>query len=301
MAALSSSPTYHDLSVSPEGLGDVSIHYVEAGKPSNPTILLLHGFPSSSTQYRDLIPLLSDDYHVLAPDLPGFGLTTSPPDFKYTFDNLTAAISSWIDALKITSYAVYVFDYGAPVAWRLALQNPQPIKAIISQNGNAYDAGFGYPFWDPIEKLWHNDSNSDADRDWLRNNYLTIPGTKGQYYIGFPEADQPLVDPTQYMSDYLMNLDGKEKQERQLDLFFDYRTNKAMYPKIQAWFRESQVPMLVAWGKNDPFFIWPGAEAFKKDLPKAEIHALDAGHFALETKRWEVAKLIKDFLGRNKF
>ncbi len=296
-----SAPTYHDLAVQPSGLGKFSIHYIEAGEPTNPTVLLLHGFPSSSTQYRNLIPLLSDDYHVLAPDLPGYGLTQSPPDLAYTFDNLTAAISAWLIALNIESYAVYVFDYGAPVAWRLALANPDHIKAIISQNGNAYDAGFGHPFWTPIEKLWHNESNSLEDRDWLRDNYLTIPGTKGQYYTGFPEKDHELVNPVQYMTDYLMNLKGRENQERQLDLFFDYRTNLPLYPKVQQWFRESQVPLLACWGKNDVIFVWPGAEAFKRDLPEAEIHALDAGHFALETKRWEVARLIKAFLKKNKF
>ncbi|KAK5169098.1 uncharacterized protein LTR77_006407 [Saxophila tyrrhenica] len=302
MATSLSVPTYHDLPVTAPGLGNFTIHYISAGAPTDPTLLLLHGFPSSSTQYRNVIPLLSDSYHVLAPDLPGYGLTTSPAEMKYTFANLTAAIAAWLLALEISSYAVYVFDYGAPVAWRLALEKPASIKAIISQNGNAYDAGFGHPFWTPIEALWNETKpNSVADREWLRENYLTIPATKGQYYTGFPASDHELVDPVQPTTDFWMNLHGRENQERQLDLFYDYRTNLPLYSKIQKWFRESQVPMLAVWGKADPIFVWEGAEAFRKDLPEAEVHALEAGHFVLETKGWEVAQLIKGFLGRNRW
>lgn len=293
-------PSYKDLSVTPSGLGTFSIHYIEAGAPTLPTLILFSGFPSSSTQYRDFIPLLSNNYHVLAPDLPGFGLTTSPPDLKYNFDNLTAAISAWLDALKITSYAVYMFDYGAPVMHRLALANPERIKAIISQNGNSYEDGFGHPFWDPINALWDS-SNGSAEREFLRENILTLPTTKYQYVEGVPEADLHLIDPAQWTTDYLTNLVGKENQDHQLDLFYDYRTNVGLYPKVHEYFRKTQVPLLAVWGKGDPAFIPPGAEAYKKDLPKAEVHLIDAAHFALETKRWEVAELVIEFLGRNGF
>jgi pimeloyl-ACP methyl ester carboxylesterase len=300
MAASSYIPQYHNVSVEANGLGTFHINYIEAGAPTLPTVLLLHGFPSSSTQYRDFIPLLSNTYHVLAPDLPGFGLTKSPPDMKYNFDNLAAAISAWLLALNITSYAVYIFDYGAPVGQRLALQNPESIKAIISQNGNSYDAGFGHPFWNPIMALWKS-NDSAADREVLRENVLTLATTKYQYEAGVPEADYCLINPVQYNTDYLMNIAGKENQEHQLDLFYDYRTNVALYPKVHEYFRKSQVPLLAVWGKGDPAFIPPGAEAYKTDLPKAEVHLLDAGHFALETKRWEIARILLNFLSRNGF
>ena len=250
MASTPYIPSYNNLSVTPSGLGTFNIHYVEAGSPHLPTVLLLHGFPSSSTQFRDFIPLLSNNYHILAPDLPGFGLTTSPPDLKYTFDNLTAAIGAWLVALKISSYAVYIFDYGAPIGLRLALENPNQIQAIISQNGNAYDAGFGHPFWDPIMALW-NSSDSTSDRDWLRNNYLTLAGTKMQYTTGVPEKDQVLIDGSlTYMNDYLMNIAGTENQNRQLDLFYDYRTNPAIYPKFHEYFRQSQVAVVGGLGER---------------------------------------------------
>lgn len=293
-------PTYHNVSVSPSGLGDFNINYIEAGSKDHPTVLLLHGFPSSSNQFRDLIPLISNEYHVLAPDLPGYGLTESPKDLKYTFDNLTAAISAWLVALKITKYAVYIFDYGAPVGLRLMMQNPDHVKAIISQNGNAYNEGFGHPFWDPIEKLWST-SNGEEERTWLRENYLSLPPTKYQYTEGFAKDDLPLVNPLAWHTDYNFNLKGKENQERQLDLFYDYRTNPDIYPKVHEYFKKSQIPVLAVWGKNDPIFIPPGAEAFKKDLPNAEVHFVDAGHFALEAKRWDIAKYMLAFLKKVKF
>lgn len=296
--AVSYIPTYHNLSVTPLGLGTFNINYVKAGSPNLPTVLLLHGFPSSSTQFRDFVPLLSNDYHVLAPDLPGFGLTKSPRDLKYTFDNLAKAISAWLVALNVTSYAVYMFDYGAPVAQRLALENPVQVKAMITQNGNAYDVGFGHPFWSPIEALWQS-NNSAEDREWLRDNYLTIAGTKMQYVTGVPKEDLPLINPAAWTSDYLMNVAGKENEEHQLDLFFDYRNNKVIYPKIHEYFRNTQVPLLAVWGKNDPVF--EHAEAYKQDLPNAEVRLLDAGHFALETKRWEIARIMVAFLKKIDF
>ena len=297
MAAAPYVPTYHSVSVTPSGLGTFNVNYIEAGSSSLPKLVLLHGFPSSTTQFREFIPLLAGSYHVLAPDLPGFGLTTYPSDFKFNFENLTEVVGAWLVALDVKSYVPYIFDYGAPILLRLALQNPNPIKAIITQNGNAYDAGFGADFWAPIFALWEN-GNSTKDRDVLRDNVLTLATTKFQYVAGVPEADHPLIDPVTWHSDYLSNIAGKENQEHQLDLFYDYRTNKAMYPAFHEYFRKSQVPLLAIWGKHDPAFIFPGAEAYKQDLPNAEVVLLDAGHFALETKRWEVAKYVLDFLKR---
>ena len=293
-------PTYHDLNVTAKDIGTVGIHYVEAGDATLPTLLLLHGFPSDSSQFRDLIPLLATFYHVLAPDFPGFGLTTYAEDFVFTFDNIALATSAWLTALQITSFAVYIFDYGAPVGLRLALERPEQLKAIISQNGNAYEEGFGHPFWDPIEALW-NSNNSQAARDNLRDNALTLELTNWQYTNGVPHEDQKLVNPFQPRTDYLLNLVGKKNQENQLDLFYDYRTYKALYPKVHAYFRERQIPLLAIWGKNDPIFVPPGAEAFKKDLPRAEVRFVDAGHFALETRRGEIAQAMLGFLKQVKF
>ncbi|KAK5685681.1 hypothetical protein LTR17_027018 [Elasticomyces elasticus] len=289
-------PAYHDLALT-TSLGDATVHYVEAGNTSKPTVLLLHGFPSSSNQFRDLIPLISDSYRVLAPDLPAFGLTRVTGDFVYTFDSLTTIIAAWLPALNITRYAVYIFDYGAPVGLRLAVRNPDHIAAIISQNGNAYDSGFGFPFWDPIMALWNESNpNSEADRDALRSFYLQIGGTNYQYTANVPGEDQMLINPVAAQIDYHLNLEGTENQNRQLDLFYDYRNNLPFYLQAHEYFRTSQVPLLAAWGKGDPAFIPSGAEDFKKDLPNAQIYLLDAGHFALETKRWEIARLMKEFL-----
>ena len=294
-------PTYHDITVN----NSVNVHYFEAGSKSIPTLLLLHGFPSSSTQYRDLAPLLSHKYHIIAPDLPGFGLTTVPSDFTYTFDNLAAVIQSFLATLQITSYAVYVFDYGAPTAWRLALANPSAITAIISQNGNAYTEGLSEDFWAPIKKLWNYSSPSPSNptsldteaHTWLRSNYLTLAATRMQYTAGFPSSDLPLINPSDWTLDYLQNEAGRSNQDIQLSLFADYGRNLDSYPALHAYFREHQPPVLAIWGKNDPIFIPPGAEAFKRDLPNAVVKFVDAGHFALQTKRWEIAEEILSFLG----
>lgn len=298
--AATNQPSFHNLDVSVKALGDFKINYIEAGSKDKPTVLLLHGFASTSNQYRDLIPMLSEKYHILAPDLPGFGLTDSPKDLSYTFDNLTAAISAWLSALKVERYAVYIFDYGAPVGLRLALQNPSHIAAIISQNGNAYMEGFGEQFWAPIVKLWDTQNGSEA-REWLRENYLSLETTRYQYFMGQNEKNMHLVNPATWHWDWHINLEGKEKQDRQLDLFYDYRTNKDIYPQFHEYFRKSKVPLLAVWGKGDPCFVFPGAEAFKKDLPHAEVHGIDAGHFALETKRGEIAELMLKFLENVKF
>ena len=289
---LSYPSTYNNIAVSP----NTTVSYISAGSPTLPTLLLLHGFPSSSNQFRNLVPLLSTTYHVLAPDLPGFGLTTYPSDYAFTFDNLSLTISAFLTALNIISYAMYIFDYGAPVGLRLALANPSSIKAIISQNGNAYVEGLGHPFWDPIEALWADPSPQNYEI--VRKGVLTLEATVYQYTTGVPSDDLPLVNPAAYTYDYLKNLQTPADQDRQLALFYDYRTNVAKYPAFQAYFRESQVPLLAVWGKNDPAFVPAGAEAFKRDLPRAEVRFVDAGHFALETKVEEIAEETLKFLKR---
>lgn len=283
-------PTYHNLTLSP----NTTIAYTTAGSPHLPTLLLLHGFPSSSSQFRHLIPLLSPTHHIIAPDLPGFGLTTVAPDYAYTFDNLALTIRAFLTALAITSYALYIFDYGAPVGLRLALANPAGVKAIISQNGNAYVEGFGHPFWDPIERLWADPSPENYAT--VRAAVLTLPATKYQYEAGVPAGDLPLIDPAAWTYDYLANVQTPEDQERQLALFYDYRNNVARYPEFQAYFRETQVPLLAVWGRGDPAFVPAGAEAFRRDLPGAEVRFVDAGHFALETKVGEIAGEVVRFL-----
>lgn len=284
--------TYNNISLS----ANTTISYISAGSPSLPTLLLLHGFPSSSNQFRKLIPLLSITYHVLAPDLPGFGLTTYPPDYEFTFANLAVTMGTFLTALNINSYAVYIFDYGAPVGLRLALGNPSAIKAIVTQNGNAYVEGLGHPFWDPIEALWADPSPQNYET--VRNGVLTLEATRFQYTAGVPADDLPLVNPAAYTYDYLQNIQSAADQKRQVALFYDYRTNVAMYAAFQAYFRESQVPLLAVWGKGDPAFVPAGAEAFKKDLPMAEVRFVDAGHFALETKGEEIAEETLRFLKR---
>jgi pimeloyl-ACP methyl ester carboxylesterase len=284
-------PQYHNITLD----ASVNLHYFEAGAKDLPTLLLLHGFPSSSAQFRDLIPLLARQFHLIAPDFPGYGQTTVPADFAYTFDNLANVTIALLAALQISSYAMYVFDYGAAVGWRLALNNPSAITAIISQNGNAYNEGFGQPFWQPIMETWTT-NNSDLAREWLRVNYLTLAATKTQYTAGFPDADLSLVNPSDWTLDFLQNEQGYENQEHQLDLFYDYRRNVDAYPSVHEYFRKSQVPLLAIWGKGDPIFIPPGAEAFKRDLPNAIVKYVDAGHFALQTKRWEIAREILAFM-----
>lgn len=274
-------------------VGKLNIFYREAGSESAPVILLLHGFPSSSHQYRNLIPILATKYRVVAPDLPGFGFTKVPDDFKYTFANFATAIGDFIDVLSITKFSVYVFDYGAPTGLRLALQRPEAVTAIFSQNGNAYLDGLG-EIWAPIRQYWK--TGSTEDREKLRPALLGFESVKGQYTFGsqHPEA----IPPETYYLDFAL-LSRPGNQDIQLDIFKDYATNLDVYPAFQEYFRKSQVPMLVMWGKNDPFFIPPGAEAFKRDLPKAEIHLLDAGHFAGETNTKEIAALMLEFLEKN--
>jgi pimeloyl-ACP methyl ester carboxylesterase len=299
MATKELAPSFHDVSVT-ISLGEATVHYMEAGDTSKPILLLLMGFPSSSTQYRDFAPLLADKYHVLAPDFPGFGLTKVPADFRYTFDNLAMVISAWLKKMNVATYAMYIFDYGSPVGFRLALEQPSAVKAIVTQNGNAYDEGFGQDFWAPIFNLWSTE-NSPQAREALRSTILTEETTLFQYYMGVPDDDKSLVDPEQPIRDYLQNVAGRENQEHQLDLFYDYRNNKAAYPEWHTYLETSQVPVLAVWGKGDPAFVPEGAEAYKRHAKNLEIHLLDAGHFALETKRWEIAALCKEFLEKVAF
>ncbi|KAF7309375.1 Alpha/beta hydrolase fold protein [Mycena indigotica] len=270
----------------------VSVFYRIAGPENAPVVLLLHGFPTSSHQYRNLIPILAQHYRVVAPDFPGFGFTQVPAErsYQYTFDALSKTTIAFLDALSITSFAVYIFDYGAPVALRLALERPSAIKAIVSQNGNAYEEGLGEG-WAPIRAYWA--SGSQVDRKTVQDGILTLETTKWQYTHGsrFPDA----IPPETYTLDWaLMQRPGNF--DIQLDLFFDYQNNVKLYPQFQEYFRQSRVPLLAVWGKHDPFFIPAGAEAYKRDLPHAEIMLLDAGHFAGETETTEIGELILKFL-----
>jgi pimeloyl-ACP methyl ester carboxylesterase len=272
-----------------------NIFYREAGLSTSPTVLLLHGFPSSSHQYRNLIPVLAPHYRVIAPDLPAYGFTTVSSKYTYTFDNIASTIDTFLSEIPNppAKYSIYVFDYGAPTGFRIALKHPEKIQAIISQNGNAYDEGLG-AFWDPIKTLWSS-NNSASARDVLRP-FLEIEGTKSQYFNG--TVDPASISPESYSLDQYL-LDRPGNKEIQLDLFYDYRTNPEKYPAWQKWLRESQVPLLAVWGKNDPIFVPPGANAFKRDLPKAEVHLLDASHFAVESHAVEIGTLIVRFLKRH--
>ena len=269
------------------------IFYREAGARTAPTILLLHGFPTSSHMFRNLIPALAERYHVVAPDLPGFGFSDAPNrnQFRYTFENLTQAIDGFTQSLGLDRFAIYVFDYGAPVGFRLALARPERITAIISQNGNAYVEGLSQG-WNPIQKYWKEPTpeNRAALRDFLKPET-----TKWQYVHGVQDESQ--VAPEAYALDSAL-LARPGNDEIQLDLFLDYASNVALYPKFQEYLRVKQPSLLAVWGKNDPFFLPPGAEAFKRDNPAAEVHFYDTGHFALETHHQEIAGAIRDFLGR---
>lgn len=270
----------------------VNIFYREDGpEHSSKTILLLHGFPSSSHQYRNLIPLLATKYRVISPDMPGFGFTETPSTFTYTFDVLADIIGEFLDELSVHKFSMYIFDYGAPVGLRLALRKPASIEAIITQNGNAYTDGFG-DVWGPIQDFWAS-KNTSEDRNKLAESMLSFDMTKFQYSNGTPIQDS--VAPESYMLDFaLFSLPGR--RDAQLDLFMDYQNNISAYDKFHEYFRTSQVPLLAIWGKNDVFFIPPGAEAFKKDLPQAVVKLIDAGHFAVESHTKLIADEILAFL-----
>ena len=284
------STTVHYRTVKANGL---NIFYRESGPKDGPAILLLHGYPTSSHMFRQLIPLLSDGYRVIAPDLPGFGYSDAPDHkaFDYTFDNLAATIQGFIDGLGLKRFAMYVFDYGAPVGWRLAVANPDKIAAIITQNGNAYVEGLS-DGWNPIRAYWNDPS--EKNRDALK--MMTDPGTtKWQYTHGV--EDESLVAPESYTLDQHF-LDRPGNVDIQLDLFKDYANNVAGYPVFQAYFRTKQPPLLAVWGDKDPFFLPAGAEAFKRDIPGAIVKFLPTGHFALETHAREIGAEIKAFLSK---
>jgi pimeloyl-ACP methyl ester carboxylesterase len=269
----------------------VNIFYREAGPHDAPVVLLLHGFPASSFQYRELIPRLADRYRVIAPDLPGFGFTHIPAERKYTynFDALANTILAFTDALKLTRYALYVFDYGAPTGFRLAMAHPERVTAIVSQNGNAYEEGLG-DAWAPIQRYWREPT--EENRDAIRKA-LTAEGIRREYHTGIPDSYD--LAPEGYTLDAaLMARPGNV--EIQLDLFLDYANNVKLYPKFHEYFRAFTPPLLAIWGRYDPYFIPAGAQAFQRDIPAATVQLLDTGHFALETHLEVIADAMRDFL-----
>lgn len=282
--------TYHTTQV--DGL---KMFYREAGPKNAPTVVLLHGFPSSSHMFRELIPRLSDKYHVVAPDYPGYGYSDAPSTdkFEYTFDHLADVVDHFLDQQGITKYSIYIQDYGAPVGFRLATRHPERIQAIITQNGNAYDEGLA-PFW--AEYLYPYWKDPNPTNEAKVRGLLNLDTTKFQYTQGFRNPEN--VNPDAYTFDQ-MTLDRPGNDKIQLALFYDYRKNPPLYPAWHKYLREKQPPVLIVWGKNDPIFIYPGAEPFLKDVPNAEIHPLDTGHFALEEEGAQIAQLIRAFLEKN--
>ena len=278
----------HHRKVNVNGLG---VFYRESGPAGAPTILLLHGYPTSSHMFRNLIPMLNKKYHIIAPDLPGFGYTdlADRTNYTYTFENLANTMQGFIDELGLKRFAIYVFDYGAPTGFRLALANPEKITGIISQNGNAYVEGLSTG-WNPIQKYWEN--NTQENRDALRA-FSTEEGTKFQYFTGV--TDSSLVAPEAYILDQYF-LDRPESAEIQLDLLKDYKTNVNLYPSFQKYFRTNKPKLLAVWGNKDPFFLPIGAEAYKRDIPNAIVKFYDTGHFALETHAQEIGAEILKFL-----
>jgi len=269
----------------------LKVFYREAGAANLPALLLVHGFPSASHMFRDLIPLLADRFHIIAPDLPGFGQSDMPArgTFKYTFDNIAGVIDRFTEVVGLDRFAVYVFDYGAPTGFRIAVKHPERITAIISQNGNAYEEGLS-DGWNPIRAYWQE--SSQANRDALRA-FLAPETTRWQYTHGV--TDEGTVSPDgQSLDNFYLARPGAD--EVQLDLFGNYKSNVALYPAFQDYFRTHRPPFLAVWGKNDPFFLPAGAEAFKRDIPGAVIRFFDTGHFALETHAEEIAAAIRDFL-----
>lgn len=289
-ATTSSVATVPQISIHRVEADGVGVFYRETGPKDAPVLLLLHGYPTSSFQFRELMPLLADKYRVIAPDLPGFGFTEVPASrqYKYTFENIATTIDAFTQALHLERFAIYIFDYGAPTGLRIALKHPEKITAIITQNGNAYEEGLG-DGWHPVRQYWQNPT--PANREALRGEY-TYEGIRTQY-VTSPHPE--LVKPEGYTLDAaLMARPGNV--EIQLDLIYDYRTNVALYPEFQKYFREKKPRTLAVWGTDDPFFIPAGAKAFQRDNPQAEVHLINAGHFALETNLVEIANYIRAFL-----
>ncbi|MFF7981701.1 alpha/beta fold hydrolase [Streptomyces sp. NPDC007901] len=282
-------PVVHHRTATVDGL---DVFYREAGDPEAPVVVLLHGFPTSSHMFRNLIPALADRYHVIAPDHIGFGQSAmpSPEDFPYTFDALTDVTAGLLDRLGVDRFAMYVQDYGAPIGWRLALRTPDRVRAIITQNGNAYEEGFAKPFWDGV---FAYTDNPGPDTEAAMREGLTLEATRWQYVNGV--ADPSLVSPDNWVHDQAL-LDRPGNAEIQLRLFRDYPTNVELYPRVHQYFKDSQVPLLAVWGANDEIFGPDGARAFAQDLPDAEIHLVDSGHFALESHLEVIAAHIRGFL-----
>jgi pimeloyl-ACP methyl ester carboxylesterase len=272
----------------------IDVFYREAGPKDGPVLLLLHGFPTSSHMFRDLIPRLADTYHVIAPDYPGFGFSEAPDRsaFPYTFENYANIVDKLTRQIGVNHYALYVMDYGAPVGFRLATANPDRVTAIIVQNGNAYNEGIE-AFWDPIKAYWETGASNEREGiRWLMTNKATQwQYSNGVKNMSLVSADAPALDQAL--------LDRPGNQEIQLDLFYDYRTNIPLYPQWQAYFRDRQPPMLVVWGQNDEIFVAAGAAPYQRDIPNVEVYMFDTGHFALETNGPEIAQLMRDFLARS--
>lgn len=271
----------------------LDIFYREAGDPSKPTILLLHGFPTSSHMFRNLMPAMADKFHLVAPDYPGFGQSSAPSvqEFTYTFDNLAVVIDKFTNTIGLKNYSLYVQDYGAPIGYRLALKHPERVSALVVQNGNAYEDGLK-DFWNPIKAYWAD--GSKQHREALRIG-LTPEATKSQYMKGVRDVSR--ISPDTWLHDQAL-LDRPGINEIMLDLFKDYGSNVALYPQFQRFFRARRLPALIVWGKNDEIFPVDGAYAYLRDLPDAEMHLLDTGHFALEDKGDEIAMFMRDFLDR---
>lgn len=286
--SMSATTTYHTAEV--DGL---HVFYREAGPPDAPTLLLLHGFPSSSRMFEGLIPLLADRYHAVVPDYPGFGLSDAPPpgQYAYTFDHITQTVDHLVTKLGLTSYTLYMQDYGGPVGMRLALAHPERVRAMVVQNAVASEDGLG-PAWEVRKAFWRDRA---AHEDQVIPGFLSLATTRGRHIGGSPNADR--YDPHAWLDEFA-HLSQPGQRQIQSDLFHDYQSNVAAYPAWQAWLREHKPPMLVVWGKWDPSFPVGGAAAYKRDVPDAEVHMLDAGHFALDEKVDEVATLIRAFLAK---
>ncbi|WP_299485237.1 alpha/beta hydrolase [Acaryochloris sp. IP29b_bin.137] len=272
----------------------LDIFYREAGDPSNPTILLLHGYPTSSHMFRNLIPALSDRYHLIAPDYPGFGNSSMPTadQFNYTFDNLARVMDKFVQAIGLEKYSLYMMDYGAPIGFRLATQHPEKVQALLIQNGNAYEEGL-QDFWNPLRAYW---SNRSKENEAPLRQFMALENTKWQYVEGTRDPEK--ISPDNWNMDQRF-LDRPDNTDIQLALFYDYQTNVSLYPQWQKYLRERQPPTLIAWGKNDVIFPESGAHPYKKDLKTLDFNLLDTGHFALEEDVDKIASLIRQFLAKH--
>ncbi len=289
LSSVASEPSIVRASFHTQDADGVQVFYREAGPVDAPVVLLLHGFAASSHMFRELIPRLAGRYRVIAPDLPGFGFTAVPAGYKYSFDSLAKTIDAFVDALKLDQYAIYIFDYGAPVGLRLAVAHPERITGIVSQNGNAFEEGLS-DGWNPIQRYWQEPTKEN--REALRE-FLTPESIQWQYTHGV--KDPSAVAPEAYTLDSAL-LARPGQTDIQLDLFLDYASNVKLYPTFQRFLREKKPPVLAVWGKNDPFFLPPGAEAYRRENPNATVKLLDTGHFALETHVEEIAESILEFL-----